>query len=168
MKTVKPALLLLLLTAVNGAAALSTDSEQPIAVEADSLEVRDGENISIYRGNVKLRQGSLEIDSDQLVIRFNEKRELETMEMTGRPARFRQLDDERQEMLGQALQINYTESRSLLELFDEARFSHAGDTIESDLIRVNTDDNSIEAGGDNASERVKMLIQPRQGSNAAE
>jgi len=142
--------------------ALPGDSEAPIAVEADSLEVRDQQNISVYQGNVSLAQGSLEIRSDRLVIHFNDERELELMEMTGSPARFRQLDDERQEMLGQARQINYNESDSMLELRGEARFSHAGDTIEGNLIRINTRDNSIQAGGNDADERVKMLIQPKQ------
>lgn len=147
---------------------MAGDSEKPIEVEADSLEVRDAENVSIYRGNVKLRQGSLEIDSERLLIRFNDAREIELMEMTGAPARFRQLDDDRREMLGEAKQINYIESKSLLELFDQARFSHAGDTIESDQIRINTENNSIQAGSADSPERVKMLIQPRQNSNSTE
>ena len=142
--------------------ALPGDSDQPIEVEADRLEVRDDENRSIYRGNVRLRQGSLEITSDRLVIHFNDQRDLVLMEMTGSPARFRQLDDERREMLGEARQINYTESDSLLELRDAARFSHAGDTIEGERIRIDTESNSIEAGGDDPEQRVKMLIQPRQ------
>ena len=83
------------------------------------------------------------------------------MEMTGSPARFRQLDDERKEMLGEARQINYTESDSMLELLRSARFSHGGDTIEGERIRIDTERNSIEAGGESAEERVKMLIQPR-------
>lgn len=153
-------LLLLLLPAQLWA--LATDSEQPISVEADSLEVREQENVSIYQGNVSLVQGSLEITSDRLVIHFNEANELLLMEMTGAPARFRQLDDDQQEMLGQARQINYTESKSLLELRDEAQFSHAGDTIQSNMIRVNTDNNSIQAGSSDSGERVKMLIQPKQ------
>ena len=90
------------------------------------------------------------------------------MEMTGAPARFRQLDDDNREMHGRARQINYTESRSLLELFDDAYFNHAGDTIEGELIRVNTGDNSIQAGSNDSSERVKMLIQPRQDSGSTE
>ena len=142
--------------------ALSTDSDQPIAVEADSLEVREQDNVSIYQGNVSLIQGSLEIRSDRLVIHFSDDKELMLMEMTGTPARFRQLDDDRQEMLGQARQINYTESESLLELLDEASFSHAGDTIESNRIRVNTQNNSIQAGSSDSDERVKMLIKPRE------
>lgn len=148
--------------------ALASDGEQPIEVEADSLVVREAENISIYEGNVKLVQGSLRIRSDRLVIHFSEANDLQLMEMTGTPARFRQLDDDSQEMLGQASQIDYTESSSQLELRGKARFSHAGDVIESELIRINTEDNSIQAGSSETDQRVKMLIQPRQNSEPSE
>lgn len=168
MATVKPALALLALLTWAPLWALDADRDQPIEVEADSLEVRDQENISIYQGNVKLKQGSLEISSDRLVIHFNDNGDLVLMEMTGNPARLRQLDNEQQEMRGQARQINYLESESLLELIEEARFTHAGDTIESTLIRINTEDNNIQAGSSNADERVKMLIQPRQNSTNTE
>lgn len=168
MATVKPALALLALLTWAPLWALDADRDQPIEVEADSLEVREQENISIYQGNVKLKQGSLEISSDRLVIHFNDNSDLVLMEMTGNPARLRQLDNEQQEMRGQARQINYLESESLLELIEEARFTHAGDTIESTLIRINTEDNNIQAGSSNADERVKMLIQPRQNSTNTE
>lgn len=164
----KSALLISLLTMSTHLWALDSDSEQPISVEADSLEVRDQENISIYQGNVRLVQGSLEISSDRLEIHFDENRDLVLMEMTGGPARFRQLDEERKELLGEANQINYIESKSLLELKDNARFSHAGDTIESNLIRINTETNSIEAGSSESDQRVKMLIKPRQKSTATD
>jgi lipopolysaccharide transport protein LptA len=90
------------------------------------------------------------------------------MEMTGSPARFRQLDDEQREMLGQARRINYRNSESTLELLDDARFSHAGDTIESKLIRINTEDNNIQAGSSDTDERVKMLIQPSKNAISPE
>ena len=150
------------------AGALESDKDQPISVEADSLEVREQDNVSIYRGNVSLVQGSLEIRSDRLVIHFNDERELVLMEMTGTPARFRQLDDERQEMRGQARQINYNEAESLLELIEEARFDHAGDMIESDRILIDNDSNSIQAGSAESDQRVKMLIQPRQDEDKTE
>ena len=142
--------------------ALESDGEQPIAVEADSLEVREQEGISIYKGNVYLIQGSLELRSDRMAIHFNDAGDLELMELTGSPARFRQLDDDQLEMKGQALTIKYNESSSLLELSEEARFSHDGDTIESNLIRINTTDNSIQAGSSDSDQRVKMLIKPKQ------
>ena len=43
------------------ASALSSDAQQPIQIEADSLVVRDKENTSTYTGNVRLNQGSLKI-----------------------------------------------------------------------------------------------------------
>ena len=144
--------------------ALATDRDQPIEVEADELEVRELEGISIYQGNVKLVQGSLEINADRVVIHFNEANELTLMEMTGTPATLRQLDDNQQEMWGEAKQIDYTQSKSLLELRDSARLSQAGDIIESDLIRINTENNSLQAGSIESDQRVKMLIQPSQNS----
>ncbi len=152
--------LLLALLLPFAAQGLSTDRDQPIEVEADRLEVRDEENLSVYEGNVNLTQGSLQIRSDRLVIHFNDKRELTLMEMTGNPARLRQLDDQQREMRGQARRINYIESESLLELIGDARFDHAGDSIESERIRIDTDNNSIEAGSSDSDQRVKMLIQP--------
>ena len=165
MKTARYSLLLGLLLAAP-LWALDSDREQPIEVEADSLELREQENISIYEGNVRLTQGSLEINSDRLVIHFNDAGDLELMEMTGAPARLRRLDDERQEMRGQARRINYREAESVLELLQEARFSHAGDTIEGHRIRINTEDNSIQAGSADTDERVKMLIQPRKNTDS--
>ena len=153
-------LLLFLLPAQSWA--LVGDSEQPISVEADSLEVREAENVSIYKGNVILVQGSLKIQSDRLVIHFNEARELALMEMTGSPARFRRLDDDRNEIRGNARQIDYTQSNTLLELRGDAQFSQAGDIIEGELIRINIQTNNIEAGGGKPDERVKMLIQGGQ------
>ena len=167
MKIVKAVALFLLLLPTQ-LWALSSDGDQPIEVEADSLEVREAENISIYEGNVNLVQGSLQISCDRMVIHFNNDNELQLIEMIGDPARFRQLDDDQQEMLGQAEQIDYTESQSLLELRGTARFSHAGDIIESDLIRVDTENNGIQAGSSESDRRVKMLIKPRQNSTPSE
>ena len=73
--------------------ALGSDRDQPIEVEADSLEVRESEKIAIYEGNVSLVQGSLELNSDRMVIHFNETNDLTLMQMTGAPAKFRQLDE---------------------------------------------------------------------------
>ena len=142
--------------------ALSNDGQQPINVEADSLEVRDQENISIYSGNVRLKQGSLEFSCDRLTLHFDEQKELTLMEMTGTPATFRQLDDEKQELNGQAQLLQYRQSESILVLSGNARFRYKGDTIESNSIQVNTDNNSIQAGSSAADDRVRMLIQPKQ------
>lgn len=148
--------------------AASNDKKLPIQVEADSLEVRDSDNISIYSGNVRLAQGSLLIQSDRLVIHFSDEKDLVLMEMTGKPATFRQLDDEQNEMLGQADKLDYHEAESLLVLQGNARFSNKGDTIESSSIRINTETDYIEAASTEPDERVRMVIQPKHKSSEQE
>ena len=59
--------------------ALSSDGQQPIEVEADSLEVREQENISVYTGNVRLNQGSLEFRCERLTLHFDDQNELVLM-----------------------------------------------------------------------------------------
>ncbi len=141
--------------------AASGDKDQPIQVEADKLEIRDDDNISIYSGNVRLVQGSMLIKSNRLTIHFNEDKDLVLMEMTGSPATFRQLDDENREMLGQADKLDYHEIESLLVLQGNARFDNNGDTIESSMIRINTENDHIEAVSPEPDERVRVVIQPK-------
>jgi lipopolysaccharide export system protein LptA len=161
MKTIKFIIVFSLLLPVQ-LLALSSDGQQPIQVEADSLEVREQDNISIYTGNVRLNQGSLEFRCERLTLHFDAQKDLTLMEMTGTPATFRQLDDNQQEMKGQAEQLQYRQAESILVLSGKARFSHQGDTIESNTIQINTETESIQAGSSESDDRVKMLIQPRQ------
>jgi len=142
--------------------ALPTDRQQPIHVEADSLEVREMEKISIYSGNVHLVQGSLEINSSQMTLFFNDNKEASVMKMTGAPATFRQLDDQQQEIYGEAEQIEYYQSESNLILIGNARVTHVGDTIDSNKIQIDTITGSMKAGSTNSEGRVRMLIQPAQ------
>lgn len=141
--------------------ALSGDAQQPIHVEADSLEIRDKENISIYTGNVRLSQGSQEFRGERLVLNFSQQKELVLMTMTGTPATFRQIDDQQREMRGQADQMEYRASESTLLLLGNARFTHVGNTIESNTIRINTETESIQAGSTESDDRVRMLILPK-------
>jgi len=156
-------LLLVLLSSITlQVSALSSDRQQPIQVEADSLEVREMEKISIYSGNVHLKQGSLEISSEQLTLFFNDNKEITMMKLTGSPATFRQLDDLQQEIHGEGEQIEYNQSESTLILLDNARVTHVGDTIESNKIQIDTITGGMKAGGTNSEDRVRMLIQPTQ------
>ena len=48
--------------------ALESDLEQPIMIEADSLEIDDREGTSLYRGNVDIRQGTIHITADSVKV----------------------------------------------------------------------------------------------------
>jgi lipopolysaccharide export system protein LptA len=142
--------------------ALDSDAEQPIKVEADMLVVDDQNQISTYSGQVSLIQGSLNIQSDKLIIRFDDQGDIALMEMYGQPALFTQQDKEGKAMRGQAKRIDFEESRSTLLLQGDAEFEHDGDLIKSQQIKINTAVNSIDAGGSETGDRVQMLIQPKK------
>ncbi|RME94068.1 MAG: LPS ABC transporter substrate-binding protein LptA, partial [Alphaproteobacteria bacterium] len=56
---------------------LADNSNQPIDIESDSLEVLDAKNIAIFRGNVKAVQGSMVLRSRELHVKYtqSEKRQ---------------------------------------------------------------------------------------------
>jgi lipopolysaccharide export system protein LptA len=160
-----PALIIGLIMSFS-AVALEGDRDQPIEVEADTLEIRDDENISIYSGNVSLVQGSMQLRSDKMVIHFNDVNEIQLMEMTGKPATFRQLDKDHKEILGQADRLDYHEPKSLLVFTGNARFDNNGNTIEGSSIQINTETDRIDAKSEKADERVRVVIQPKSKKNS--
>ncbi|MFT4650517.1 MAG: lipopolysaccharide export system protein LptA [Polaribacter sp.] len=145
--------------------AKSGDNQQPIHVEADSLEIRDSDNVSVYAGNVKLAQGTLEIQSDRLTLYFADDKTLMLMKMVGSPVTFRQLNDSDLEITGEALKMEYNKSESTLLLLDNARLTQGADLIESNRINLNVDSNTVQAGSVEPDNRIRMLIQPNQPAN---
>lgn len=46
------------------------DSSQPIEVAADSLEVRNAEQVAVFRGNVDVKQGVMRLHADRIEISY--------------------------------------------------------------------------------------------------
>ncbi len=74
-------LLLSLTFAWQSVMGLSTDREQPIEIEADTAELDDIKNISIYRGNVIVIRGSIRMTGDKMTIYNTENDELDPLIM---------------------------------------------------------------------------------------
>lgn len=50
---------------------LSTDSNEPIQIEADKLEIRDAEKIAVYSGNVRVQQGVTTLKTTELRVHYS-------------------------------------------------------------------------------------------------
>lgn len=161
-----------------GAAALESDSGQPIEIEADLMTLDEQSGISIYRGNVKLAQGSIRITAEELILHMENGR-LQQMEILGNekaPAAFRQLTDSSEEARGQARRIEYTSANSRMVLLGQAELLQGNNHIRSARIDYNTERNSFVAGrtpeeatptDQNAvqpqsDERVRIIITPQK------
>lgn len=141
--------------------ALKTDSEQSIEITADHLEMNESKHMSIYSGNVSLKQGSLDIKSDSLTLYFDENNELDYMEMKGKPAYLKQQNENKNWMKGSANHIIYHDKKSLLTLSNDAQFHSGNEHITSNFIKINMDNEKIQAGKKGEDSRVHIKILPR-------
>lgn len=162
MKSIKQllALMALLLISASGHA-LSTDKDQPIMVEADSMEVDNKNGITIYQGNVELTQGSIHMVADKVTITQKNKK-TEKIISEGNPVKFRQRPDGKQEDIkGRAKKVEYEAKSELLYLIGEAVLIQGESSVKSDRITYDRINAVAKAGRPaKGSGRVKTIIEP--------
>lgn len=135
---------LCLLLAVD-AAALATDSEQPIEIQADFAELDDQEGKTIYVGNVVVTQGSIKMTGDKLKVNFSEARDLEDIFIEGRPAYFKQTPDSGDDVEGEGLLIEYHAQKNLLHLIEKAKLTQGDRIFTGNRINYDTEKSLITA-----------------------
>lgn len=153
--------------------ALSTDSQQPIEIEADFAELDDQEGRTIYVGNVIVTQGSIKMTGDKLKVLFNEDRDLEHVHMEGRPAYFKQTPDGgKEDVEGEGLIIEYHAKKSLLHLIQKAKLTQGNRLFTGDRINYDSAKSVITGRGTPKTpqqsdtppkrKRVKVIIPPKK------
>ncbi len=161
-------LLLFCLLLPGSALALSSDRDQPMHLEADSVSIDEETGVSLYEGNVVITQGSLKLWADKLWIH---RRDGKTQKFVseGQPTRFRQLTDDQQEVKGRALRAEFYVDRDLLLLFDEAVLEQGADQFRSDRIVYNRANAQVRAGASaEGKQRVHVIIEPEQNPEEAQ
>ena len=144
------------------ASALSTDRDQPINLEADEAELDQTEGVSTYVGNVVVTQGSMKVESDRMVVYLNDG-EIDRIEATGAPARFRQRPDGKDEdVMGGASKMDYLAGQSMVILTGDAWVEQAGDVIRGARIEYSLTEDLVKAKkGSGETDRVRIILQPR-------
>lgn len=154
--------------------ALSTDTQQPVQIEADFAELDDEEHTTVYIGNVIVDQGSIHMTGDRLRVNFTENKDLKDAYLEGRPATFKQTPDNDDDVHGQALQIEYHAQQSLLKLIEKARVTQGERLFEGHRINYDTKRSLITARSARAdkadkdsrskadSGRVRIIIPPKK------
>jgi lipopolysaccharide export system protein LptA len=146
--------------------ALSTDRNEPINIEADSATLHEKSGNSTYRGNVQLRQGTLQLHGDTMTVQMRDDR-IEKIELTGNPATYVQRpDNSADDQHAEAGRIEYYASDNRMILLQNARIWQSGkDEFSSDRIVFNLADNTVNAGGGSGADRVRITLQPRKSGN---
>ena len=158
--------------------ALSTDSDQPIAIKADRAEHDDAGRTTMYRGDVVIDQGSLHILGDTVTIRFDGSDTVAKITAVGAPAHFRQLPDGgARYRKAWAKRMVYFPEEDLMVLLGEAHYEKEdGSRVQADRLAYDLLNARFKAladpatdaagGGDGQAggqpERVRIEIRPKK------
>ncbi|MCL7750039.1 lipopolysaccharide transport periplasmic protein LptA [Guyparkeria hydrothermalis] len=151
------------------ALAAQADRNQPVKVQADKKVTKYQEGTSVYTGDVVIDQGSLHATGQRATL-YLEDGELVRAVLEGRPATFRERDEEGNWVEGEALQADYRTAEGTVVLTDEAWLKRSGDEIRSDRITYDLATEVVEAGEEGGKSRVEMTLQPRnkEGGNGGD
>ena len=150
--------------------AQNTDKEAPIHIEADRVEMHERDDLSIYKGNVKITKGSIRISGDKILIK-NSDGKLDHIKVNGTPATFFQLNDLNEEISAQSIEMKYLAKNSMLELKQQALLVKNQNRFSSEYIIYDAHNDIVKAGNDNKTNsneqpRVKITLHPERASES--
>jgi len=156
-------LLLVLLQLPLPVLALSSDREQPIYIESDSLDIDEGSGISTYRGNVHYTQGSIVMDADTMVVHSRDG-QVQKFEAFGDPAHYQQkLDNKDGHVSAEAKSMEYLADSEKLILRENVHVVKGENVFTGNVIEYSTKDEIVSARkAESGEERVQVIIQPRK------
>ena len=156
------ACLSLLLLVLPVAHAIKNDVNEPIHINARTVEANEKTGVAVYRGNVLIEQGPLSIKADRVEVRTR-KNITELISATGEPAKLiRQPDAGEEEMEAEADRIDYRVSDGKLDMIGNVSLRRGKDTFTGSTLQYDLKTKSLNAsGGDGADGRVHAVIQPR-------
>ncbi|NIN39122.1 MAG: lipopolysaccharide transport periplasmic protein LptA [Gammaproteobacteria bacterium] len=160
--------------ATNGAQARSTDREQPIVIEASTAEADNRKQVTVYRGDVVIEQGTLRITGDTVWIHYDDANTITKAVSVGKPAKFRQLPDDKEHyMTAHADRMEYHADQDLIFLLGNARYGEGQDKITAERIvydsrrgrvKAEAQADAVDKNGDASSDsgRVRITIMPKK------
>lgn len=138
---------------------LPEDAEQPIHILSDAAEVYEDAGLVIYRGDVRLDQGTLKVRADTMTIEIQHEKVVR-ITAEGNQARYeQQLRADQSRVVAGAEKIVYHTQNERIELIGGATLTQDENEFRGDTIRYDVRAGKIEASApENGS--VEMTLKP--------
>jgi len=141
------------------AAAKSSDRQQPMDIDANNIDgLLDDNSVSVLQGNVRIRQGSLEVDADRAEV-HRRAGEIDRIVLTGGPVRLRQVSDQGEPMDATARQVVYTLTNDIMVLTGAVDIKQPRGNLRGETIKYDLGTGRLDGGGD--GQRVSLRILPK-------
>ena len=159
-------LLVGLLLVSRNAYSLKNDTEQPLNVVSKEQLADFNSNKASFLGNVVATQGSMELKADKAELLRNEQGELQEVIAYGKPATFKQLQDNGKVVNSQSAIIHYLPEKNLLILIGRATIWQDNSHVNGEKIEYNTVTKQLKATNDNSQGgRVQSIFIPQEFQN---
>ena len=140
--------------------ALESDRQKPLEVSADSTDGTLGDGITILRGNIDIRQGTLHITADEAEVSKVEGR-VNSVTFRGAPASLEQEIEEQGMVYATAKTIEYQVASGLVTLQGEADVQHPQYRISGDLLTYDLNVQHFQGSSDeNGNGRIHIRLDP--------
>ena len=148
--------------------ALSSDKDKPMTIEADSVDIDDKKGLTVYRGNVDVRQGTLHVTGNTLVIEKVDG-EVKIVTVVGKPATYKQRpDNKKQDVTAEARKLQVYPKRDMVRLERNAIVNQEGNVYKGNIIEYDNKNDIIKMKGNigktdtgkKKKGRIRMTIQP--------
>jgi lipopolysaccharide export system protein LptA len=156
-----PAAIALLLTSSAIVQAGQSDFEKPITVDSKN-QFLDGKNkTSIFKDDVRITQGSMEIRADEVEVIATDGEGKEVFIARGNPAIYAQDMDDGSRVSAQANVITYEVVSRAITLDGDAQLIRDTSMVQGDLIQFDMEKEQLLAqSGDDEETRVKTVFRP--------
>lgn len=143
---------------------VNSEAGEKIQVQANYMRFDMGTGSSIYEGEVKISQGSIQLHGDRVIIR-REQDEIQQIDVDGQPARYIQDDNSENKINASSRHMQYLTSEHQLTMTVDARLEQPNHTIESQRIVYDTKNKIVIAGDDQQDPqggRVNITLTPKK------
>ncbi|KOO05165.1 lipopolysaccharide transport periplasmic protein LptA [Vibrio nereis] len=144
------------------ALALSSDQDQPVYIDSDSQQLDMKSNKVTFQGDVKLKQGSININAAKVVVTRNPKNgSIQSIDAFGNLVTFSQLTDDGKTLYGEAKEMQYSLAKDQLTMKKSAMLSQDDSTIRGSQIRYKISQQKLIADSQSKGDRVTTVLQPQ-------
>lgn len=148
--------------------ALPTDRDQAVQVTANSARFNEKTGIATYTGAVFIKQGTLEIRADEIIITTDKQGAILSTIAKGRPATYRQQTDPKKGPVNaEAQRIDYDAKNEIITLTTNAKLKQDGSSFQGNVITYNSQRQQVDAKGDGTN-RVQLVFPPQARTNKSD
>lgn len=141
------------------AAALQTDRQKPLEINADATDGTLGDGRAELRGNVLIRQGSLLIRADTAEVEKAEGRVREVI-LTGNPVHLEQEIEQQGRVQATADRVEYQVATGLVTLLGQADVNHPQYRISGDVLKYDLNVQHFQGSGEPDNGRIRIELDP--------